>query len=247
MTAPDRGRTAQPAARPRLLLVDDDEAITSVLGSFLQRNGFQVATAADGAGGLAAAQAQRPDVVVADVAMPGMDGREMLRRLREAGTWIPVVLLTQVGEAGERALALDEGADDYLNKPFDPVELVARVRAVLRRAGGGRPLSARAEVTVAGDLRVDRVAHRAFLGGRELTLTPKAALLLDYLVSHPNELHTRERLLEVLWGYEHPVGTRAVDNRVAELRRALGDDAADPRYVETVPGRGYRFVAAVSP
>lgn len=151
-----------------------------------------------------------------------------------------------MGEAGERALALDEGADDYLNKPFDPVELVARVRAVLRRAGGGRPLSARAEVTVAGDLRLDRVAHRTFLAGRELTLTPKATLLLDYLVSHPDELHTRERLLQVLWGYEHPVGTRAVDNRVAELRRALGDDAAAPRYVETVPGRGYRFVATVS-
>ncbi len=233
-------------ARPHLLLVDDDEAITGVLGPFLTRNGFSVSTAADGLHGLAAAQAGRPDVVVADVAMPGMDGREMLRRLREAGTWTPVLLLTQVGEAGERALALDEGADDYLNKPFDPVELVARVRAVLRRAGGGRPLSARAEVAVAGDLRVDRVAHRVFLAGRELVLTPKATLLLDYLVSHPAELHTRERLLEVLWGYEHPVGTRAVDNRVAELRRVLGDDAAAPRWVETVPGAGYRFVAPVT-
>ena len=170
----------------------------------------------------------------------------MLRRLRADGAWTPVVMLTQVGSAGERAMTLDEGADDYLNKPFDPVELIARVRAVLRRAAGGRPLSARGQVLVARALRMDRTAHRAFLGGRELALTPKAMALLDYLVSHPDELHTRQRLLEVLWGYEHPVGTRAVDNRVAELRRVLDDDAADPAYIETVPGQGYRFTAPVT-
>ena len=242
MTSADRA-TGGP---PRLLLVDDDASITSVLGPFLQRSGFEVTVAGDGAAGLAVFRSGGADVVVLDVAMPVLDGREVLRRLRREGTWVPIVLLTQVGEAGERAMALDEGADDYLNKPFDPVELIARVRAVLRRARNGPPLSAAREELVAGALRVDRVAHRTFLADRELTLTPKAALLLDYLVSHPDELHTRQRLLEVLWGYEHPVGTRAVDNRVAELRRALGDDAADPTYVETVSGSGYRFIAPVS-
>lgn len=232
--------------RPRLLLIDDDEAVLSTLGPFLQRSGFQVSTAADGAAGLAEFRGRRPDVVVLDVSMPVLDGREVLRRLRADGAWTPVVMLTQVGSAGERAMTLDEGADDYLNKPFDPVELIARVRAVLRRAAGGRPLSARGQVLVSRALRMDRTAHRAFLDGRELTLTPKALALLDYLVSHPGELHTRQRLLEVLWGYEHPVGTRAVDNRVAELRRALDDDAADPAYIETVPGRGYRFTAPVT-
>lgn len=230
--------------RPRLLLIDDDEAITSVLGPFLDRAGFEVRTAGDGAAGLEAFRAGGADVVVLDVSMPIMNGRQVLRQLRAEGRWTPVVMLTQVGAAGERAMTLDEGADDYLNKPFDPVELISRVRAVLRRAGGARPLSAERQVLQARGLRIDRVAHRAFLDGKELILTPKAALLLDYLMSHPDELHTRQRLLEVLWGYEHPVGTRAVDNRIAELRRALGDDAADPTYLETVAGQGYRFLPA---
>lgn len=235
-----------PAERPRLLLIDDEEAITSVLGPFLARSGFAVRTAADGAAGLAALADGGADVVVLDVSMPVLDGREVLRQIRATGTWTPIVMLTQIGSAGERAMTLDEGADDYLNKPFDPVELVARVRAVLRRSGGGRPLAAEHRALRAGALEVDRIGRRALLDGREVNLTPKALLLLDYLISHPGELHTRQRLLEVLWGFEHPVGTRAVDNRVAELRRVLADDAGDPTYIETVSGSGYRFIAQVS-
>lgn len=232
------------AAAPRLLLVDDDEGVLASVGGFLGRAGFEVVAESDGAAGLAAFARQRPDVVVLDVQMPGLDERAVLRRLRREDAWVPVLMLTRVGESGERAMALDEGADDYLNKPFDPVELVARVRAVLRRTGGDRPLSADRGRLVAGELTVDRVAHRAFLAGRELAVTPKAGALLDYLVSRPGELHPRERLLEVLWGFAHPVGTRAVDNRVAELRRALGDDASAPTWIETGPG-GYRFLPEV--
>lgn len=242
MTAP--ARTAD--SRPRLLLIDDEEAIASVLGPFLARSGFRVRTAADGAAGLAAFDDGGADVVVLDVSMPVLDGREVLRRIRATGTWTPIVMLTQIGTAGERAMTLDEGADDYLNKPFDPVELVARVRAVLRRSASGRPLAAEQRVLRAGKLEVDRVGRRALLAGRQVSLTPKALLLLDYLISHPGELHTRYRLLEVLWGFDHPVGTRAVDNRIAELRRALADDASDPTYIETVAGHGYRFVAQVT-
>jgi len=140
---------------------------------------------------------------------------------------------------------LTRAPDDYLNKPFDPYELLARLRAVLRRARPGRrPLSASPSLR-AGDLRMDRIARRAWLGDAELTLTPKAMLLLDYLVTHPNELLSRERLLELLWGFDFPVGTRAVDSRVAELRRALGDDPARPAWIATIPGQGYRFVAQV--
>jgi DNA-binding response OmpR family regulator len=169
----------------------------------------------------------------------------VLRRLRADGRWLPVVLLTQVGESAERAIALDEGADDYLNKPFDPPELLARLRAVMRRARPGRrPLSASPALR-AGPLRMDRIARRAWLLDAELALTPKAMLLLDYLLTHPDELLTRDRLLEVLWGFDFPVGTRAVDNRIAELRRALGDDPACPRWIATVPGQGYRFAASV--
>ena len=226
----------------RLLLVDDDEAITGGLAPLLTREGFVVDVAADGPAALDRLTAGSIDIVVLDVMMPGMDGREVLRRLRAAGSAVPVVLLTSVGEASERARALDEGADDYLNKPFDVGELISRVRAVLRRARPGRPTLATAQTLSAGSLIWDRVARRAWLSGRELVLTPKALALLDYLMTHPDE----QRLLEVVWGFDDLIGTRAVDHRIAELRRVLGEDAANPRWIQTVPGAGYRFIADVT-
>ncbi|MGD8753230.1 MAG: response regulator transcription factor, partial [Anaerolineales bacterium] len=169
----------------------------------------------------------------------------LLRQLRQQDDWTPVILLTQVGEATERAMALEEGADDYLNKPFDPYELVARIRAVLRRARPGQPSLSASWTLACGDLTLDRRARRAHLAGGELTLTPKALLLLEYLMTHPDELVSRERLLDVVWGWDYPVGSRAVDSRVAELRRVLDDDPSQPRFIETVPGQGYRFAADV--
>ena len=232
-------------ARPVVVLADDDDAITSNLAPFLERAGLTVHVAPDGEAALELVRRLDPDGCILDVLMPRLDGREALRRLRAGGRWLPVVLLTQVGESAERAIALDEGADDYLNKPFDPYELLARLRAVMRRARPGRrPLSASPALR-AGSLRMDRIARRAWLRDTELVLTPKAMLLLDYLLTHPDELLTRDRLLEVLWGFDFPVGTRAVDNRVAELRRALGDDPARPQWIATVPGQGYRFAARV--
>lgn len=234
------------AAPVRLLLVDDDEAITGGLAPLLSREGFAVTVAADGAAALDRLAAGGTDVVVLDVMMPGLDGREVLRRVRATGSAVPVVLLTSVGEASERARALDEGADDYLNKPFDAGELVSRVRAVLRRSRPGRPTLASASTLTAGPLTWDRVGRRAHLAGRELVVTPKALALLDYLMTHPDELLTRQRLLEVVWGFDDLIGTRAVDHRIAELRRVLGEDAARPRWIQTVPGSGYRFVADVA-
>ena len=232
-------------ARPVVILADDDAAITSNLAPFLERSGLTVHVAADGQAVLDLVERLDPDGCVLDVLMPRLDGREVLRRLRADGRWLPVVLLTQVGESAERAIALDEGADDYLNKPFDPYELLARLRAVMRRARPGRrPLSASSALR-AGDLRMDRISRRAWLRDTELMVTPKAMLLLDYLLTHPDELLQRDRLLDVLWGFDFPVGTRAVDNRIAELRRALSDDATNPRWIATVPGQGYRFVAGV--
>ncbi|TDE07392.1 response regulator transcription factor [Jiangella asiatica] len=237
---------SQARQRPLVLLADDEPDVLGAVGPFLTRSGFDVITAADGLLALDEVDRHEPDLCVLDVLMPGADGREVLRRLRQRDDWVPVLLLTQVGEAVERAMALEEGADDYLNKPFDPHELVARIRAVLRRTGGGRqPLATAAELS-SGTLRLDRVARRAWLGTRELTLTPKALTLLEYLMTHPDEALSRQRLLEVLWGFDDAVGTRAVDNRIAELRRALGDDAADPTWIDTVPGSGYRFGAEVS-
>lgn len=229
-----------------MLLADDEPDILNAVAPFLSRSGFDVITATDGLLALDEVDRHAPDICVLDVLMPGADGREVLRRLRQHDDWVPVLLLTQVGEAVERAMALEEGADDYLNKPFDPHELVARIRAVLRRSGaGGEPL-ATAGVLTSGGLRLDRTARRCWLRDTELTLTPKAFTLLEYLMVHPDEALSRERLLEVLWGFDDAVGTRAVDNRVAELRKALDDDAADPRWIDTVPGSGYRFKATVS-
>lgn len=231
--------------KPTLLLVDDETAITNNLASFLERSGFAVLVAANGEEALHTVAASAPAIIIMDVMMPKMDGREALRRLRKQNNWTPVILLTQVGESTERAMALEEGADDYLNKPFDPHELVARLRAVLRRAKPGQPPLATSQRLKCGEVLIDRTSHRVWLKGKELTLTPKATSLLEYLLTHPDELITRERLLDTVWGWDYPAGTRTVDTRVAELRRALGDDPAKPTYIETMPGQGYRFIGLV--
>lgn len=234
-----------PDQKARILLVDDEQAITENLAPLLERAGFRVAVAADGEAALNHVTQFNPDMIVADVLMPRMDGREMLRRLRQTNNWTPVILLTQVGSSMERAMALDEGADDYLNKPFDPYELVARIRSVLRRLQSGkRPLTSAAKLT-SGAVVLERSARRVRVNGQIVALTPKAVTLLEYLMTHPDELITRDRLLDVVWGWDYPAGARTVDTRIAELRKVLGDDVANPAYIETVPGQGYRFVGEV--
>lgn len=230
---------------PLILLVDDEAAIIENLQPFLERSGFKVSAAVDGQQALEEITKNPPDLVVMDVLMPRMDGRQVLRELRKQENWLPVILLTQIGESTERAMALEEGADDYLNKPFNPHELVARIRSVLRRARQGQPPLSAAWTLTCGDLKLDRRSKRVSLENVPLTLTPKALDLLEYLMTHPDEVVTRERLLDAVWGWEYPVGSRAVDTRVAELRAALNDDSANPRYIETVPGQGYRFAADV--
>ena len=231
--------------RPLILLADDDPSIADTLAPFLERAGFHVLTVSDGAAALDKVHSHHPALVILDVLMPRMDGREVLRRIRRGNLWIPAILLTQVGESSERALALEEGADDYLNKPFDPHELLARIRAVLRRARPGERSLSTSWSLSALDLTLDRRARRASHKGEALDLTPKALAVLEYLMTHPDECVSRERLLEAVWGWEYPAGTRTVDTRMAELRRALDDDPENPRYIETVPAEGYRFIAPV--
>lgn len=231
--------------QPKIILADDEKVITDRLQPYLSRAGYEVIVAATGLEALSLAEEYVPDLIILDVLMPEMDGREVLRRLRTEENWTPVIMLTQVGESSERAMALLEGADDYINKPFDPNELAARVKAVLRRASPGQPPLTVAERLRSGSLVVDRVRLRAYLDGKELDLQPKAIRLLCYLITHPEELLTRERLLDAVWGWDYPIGTRTVDTRIAELRKALGDDPQNPIYIETIPGQGYRFVAQV--
>ncbi len=229
----------------RILLVDDEEVIRANLAAFLRRSGLTVDVAGDGEAALARMGVFRPDLVVLDVLMPRLDGREMLRRLRQGGDWTPVILLTQVGSPAERAMALEEGADDYLNKPFEPFELSARVRAVLRRGRLGAASLASAHRLRSGQLDLDRQSRRVLLAGHELSLTGRAITLLEYLMLHPDEVIGRDRLLDAVWGWDYAAGNRAVDTRISELRRALGDDAETPRYIQTVVGQGYRFAAPV--
>jgi len=231
--------------KPRILLVDDEAAITSRLASFLERAGFRVEVAGDGEMALRAVASFAPDLIVLDVLMPKLDGREVCRQLRAAGNWTPILMLTQVGEAPERAMSLEEGADDYLNKPFDPYELVARIRAVLRRARSGVPPLAAARRVACEHFVLDRAPRKVMINGQEVALTPRSVALLDYLMTHPGELLSRERLLDAVWGWDYPVGTRVVDMRIAELRKALNDDATAPRYIETIPGQGYMFIGQV--
>lgn len=186
----------------------------------------------------------QPDLIVLDVLMPELTGREVCRRLRAAGNWTPVIMLTRVGTSGERTMSLEEGADDYLNKPFDPSELVARIRAVLRRGSATRSLTG-ARHLVSGMITIDRAARRALIKGREIALTSKAFSVLENLMLHHGEVLRRDRLLDEIWGWEYPAATRAVDMRIAEIRKALDDDADEPRFIETVIGEGYRFMPAV--
>ncbi|MBX3084329.1 MAG: response regulator transcription factor [Anaerolineae bacterium] len=230
----------------KLLLADDEQAITDNLAPFLERSGFSVNVASDGEGALREIALHKPEFIILDVMMPRLNGREVLRRLRQGGNWTPVILLTQVGEAGERAMALQEGADDYLNKPFDPNELVARIRAILRRVQAGQLSLAGAHTLKSGELTLNRTTRRAYLHEHEITLTPKALNLLEYMMTRPDEIITRERLLDAVWGWDYPTGIRTVDTRVAELRRQLNDDSANPTYIETVLGEGYRFIGTVA-
>ncbi len=233
-----------------LLLVDDEPAITDNLAPLLRRSGFTVDVAADGDSALSRIRAGGSDLVVLDVMLPGTDGREVLRTARAEGRTTPIILLTQVGESSERAMALEEGADDYLNKPFDPYELIARVRAVLRelRQGGSTvpiilltQVGESVERAMALEEGADDYLNKPF-DPHELVARIRAVLRRR---GEPEE--AVPQALEAVWGWSYATGTRSVDARVAELRRVLEADSSDPTMIVTAPGSGYRFAARVEP
>lgn len=230
-----------------ILLVDDEKGITDYLAPILERAGYSVTVAYDGPTALRKVHELHPNLVVLDVLMPGMDGREVCRKLRASGDWTPVIMLTRVNTTTDKVLSLEEGADDYLCKPFEPQELVARIRAVLRRKGSGKPvkpLSMAAKLR-SGDLILDRKARRVSKCERGIELTPKALALLEHLMLYPDQIFSREQLMDAVWGWAQPIASRAVDVRIAELRHAIGDDGEQSTYIETVIGIGYRFMASV--
>jgi DNA-binding response OmpR family regulator len=231
---------------PTILLADDEDAIRAGLAAALGRGGFHVIEARNGLEALKLIETHQPDVIALDILMPELDGREVCRRLRQNENWTPIIMLTQISATGEKISALEEGADDYLNKPFDSYELIARIRALLRRqAVAGQPAQL-ANVLTSGPLRLERGPQRVWLAGREVPLSNKAFGVLAHLMSRPNIVVSREQLLDQVWGWEDPTGIRTVDVRIAEIRRKLGDAAPEGAdFIETVPGEGYRFVGTV--
>jgi DNA-binding response OmpR family regulator len=221
----------------RILVVDDDPALSDVVGRYLERDGFEVLFAGDGESGLALALTALPDLVVLDLMLPKLDGIEVCRRLREVAP-IAVVMLTARGEEEDRIAGLRIGADDYVTKPFSPGELVARVRAVLRRTL--RDTGVRGEPLVAGRLRVDRAAHEAHLDGESLSLTTKEFDLLVHLMANPRRSFRRDELLEAVWGWSFG-DTSTVTVHIRRLREKIEADPSAPRHLATVRGVGYRF------
>jgi DNA-binding response OmpR family regulator len=231
------------------LLVDDEADLLAELQPLLERMGFTIFTASDGEQALQLVESTAPNLIVLDVIMPRIDGREVLRRLRHSGNWTPVILLTHINNSIERTLGLQEGADDYLNKPFDPLELVARIQAVLRRSyqtllSQTQPLSSYMHL-ICDELALERQIRRVKLNGTILNLSTRAVSVLEYLMLHAGEVITREQLLDQVWGWSYPVETRAVDIRISELRKALNDHSINPHYIETVVGYGYRLIGKV--
>jgi DNA-binding response OmpR family regulator len=228
----------EPAAPTRILVVEDDATVAEVVRRYLEREGHAVEHVADGAVALARLQEVDPDLIVLDVMLPGIDGREVCRRVR-AGSDVPIIMLTALGETGDRIAGLELGADDYLVKPFSPRELVARVRNVLRRsaAAGSAPLP---DVLEGEGIVLNRRSRVVTVEGRRVELTQREFDLLAFLMAHPAEAFRREALLEQVWGYTFG-DTSTVTVHVRRLREKIEPDQAAPRYVQTVWGVGYRF------
>jgi len=232
--------TGEARAVLRILVVEDDMQIARNLRDYLEVAGFEVTAVGDGSAALASARGDRPDLVVLDLGLPSVDGLDVARELRRTST-VPIVMLTARGEESDRVVGLELGADDYLVKPFSPKELVARVRAVLRRTSG---VTAGAEVLRAADVEVDVPKMRARVGGVAVDLTPTEFELLVTLAREPGRVFTRGQLLDALHGVTLETYERAIDAHVKNLRKKIEPEPGRPRYVLTVHGVGYRFTDA---
>lgn len=223
----------------KILIVDDEENIVSLIEYNLKNAGFQTIAAYDGRTGLSMAKEHKPDLIVLDLMLPEMDGFDVVRELRKESN-IPVLMLTARSEEFDRVLALELGADDYLIKPFSTRELVARVKAILRRAHGEMKEAAR-NMIKAGPITIDGEKHQVFVYEKEIQLTTKEYDLLKLLVTNQGRVFSREKLLEQLWDYDYFGDTRTIDVHIRHLREKIEEDSANPEYLKTVRGVGYKF------
>ena len=224
-----------------VMVIEDEKEIRDLVRYNLEREGFRVSAAADGDTGLEQVFVERPDALVLDLMLPGLNGLEVLRELRGDTTTreLPVLVLTARGAEMDKLLGFEHGADDYLTKPFSPRELVARVRALLRRSKPGREPG----VIEAGELRVDPLAREVQLAGVTVVLTPREYDLLVFFLQNPGRVLSRDELLRKVWGYDYLGDTRTVDVHIRRLRMKLG---TRPQWIETVTGVGYKFAGPVT-
>jgi two-component system alkaline phosphatase synthesis response regulator PhoP len=230
-------------AKERILIVEDEPNIIELVTYNLEKEGWLVSKAQTGEEGWEKIQAEHPDIILLDLMLPGIDGMEICRRTRQNKLTrdIPIIILTAKAEEADRVLGLESGADDYVTKPFSPRELVARIRAVLRRADKSFAENEDKETLVLGPIKMDLRQHKVLVDNQEIDLTPKEFDLLNLLMSHPGRAFSREYLLENLWGYEFFGDTRTVDVHVRRLRQKIEENPAQPYWLETVRGVGYRI------
>ena len=238
----------------RILLIEDDDRLAELTARYLERHGARVSRAGDGRAGLAAIERAPFDAIVLDLMLPGRDGVEVCREVRRRHA-VPIVMVTARGEEADRVIGLEAGADDYVVKPFSPRELVARVRAMLRRprttvgldAGSGSDVEAvidpASELLRLNDLSIDRLARKAWMGTRELEVTRTEFDILATMAARPRMAFTRRQLIDSVWGSDWYGDEHIVDVHIGHLRRKLGDDAAEPAVIRTVRGVGYGMVA----
>ena len=220
----------------KILVIDDEPKIVEICQDYLKAAGYDVVTASSGLSGLTAARREKPDLVVLDLMMPGMDGLDVCRALRREGD-IPIIMLTARVEESDKLVGLELGADDYITKPFSPRELAARVRVVLRRASGD-PTS---EVIRAGDVTLDRARYEAQLPEKIISLTPTEFEIFATLMSQPGRIFSRAQLLDALHGVAFESYERAIDAHIKNIRHKIEPNPSEPRYIQTVYGMGYRF------
>ncbi|AQS55034.1 response regulator transcription factor [Novibacillus thermophilus] len=228
----------------RILVVDDEPSITKLVSFNLEKAGYDVDTAADGQAALKKVQDIQPDLIVLDLMLPKVDGLEVCKRLRQENNHIPVIMLTAKDEELDRVLGLELGADDYVTKPFSPRELVARVKAVLRRSAIKDALEqadAKQKPLVIGDLVIDVEGYESYVQGKRLELTPKEFELLVYMATHRGTVLSRDQLLNAVWNYDFVGDSRIVDVHVSHLRDKIEPDTRRPLYIKTVRGIGYKF------
>jgi DNA-binding response OmpR family regulator len=225
----------------KVLLVEDEPDMLLGLKDNFEFEGYEVITAGDGAAALERARATKPDLVILDIMLPKLSGLEVCKTLRGEGFERPIIMLTARGQEVDKVVGLELGADDYVTKPFSIRELLARVRAILRRADGGKRRLARYRFA---DVELDFEVYRATRAGETLDMSPREFELLRYLIERKGETVTRDQLLEDVWGYDNYPSTRTVDTHIAKLRAKVGDSGSEPRFILTMHGMGYKFVDA---